>query len=441
MGSSVNKIPSISIPLTDGRGRINRVWHEFFREFIAGAIEEGEDGAGVLAENIVAGPGLIINVDEDAPDDVIFAVGAGAGITVNANDVNVDISSQAAVTPALDDELMLSDMSDNNNIRKTKVRELVKLAGVGGDDTQIQYNANGILGGDSGFATNGAGVLAIVGTLSVDSINFDGNTITTLGSNQDLILDPQGTGDVDVNTRIRVADINNDMIIEGANFSTVSSSDTFSFTVPEGSGVPEYIFTQSDGGGGGSSLEFFISGLKSTVNLVLRNDANNTSNALSESYIQFANSISSAGWTIGMKSSGNSFNFTVGTTSLNTGNVFTLASSDGKFTHHTRVVLEEFLVEGVTAGITASTTQTQGQGALTKRINEISTVANVNDTVTLPTAVAGIEVIVINNGANTLKIFPASGDNLGAGVDTSTTLAAGSNVTYVAYNTTNWEVT
>ena len=93
----------------------------------------------------------------------------------------------------------------------------------------------------------------------------------------------------------------------------------------------------------------------------------------------------------------------------------------------------------VNAGLTASTTQTQGQGALTAEVNEVATVANVNDTVTLPTAVAGLRIVIINNGANTLRIFPASGDNLGAGVDTATTLASGSNVVYQSYNATNWE--
>jgi len=93
----------------------------------------------------------------------------------------------------------------------------------------------------------------------------------------------------------------------------------------------------------------------------------------------------------------------------------------------------------VVAGITASTTQTQGNGALTGEVNEVATVANANDTVTLPSAVLGYRVVLINNGANTLRIFPASGDNLGAGVDTATTLASGSNVTYQAYDVTNWE--
>lgn len=92
-----------------------------------------------------------------------------------------------------------------------------------------------------------------------------------------------------------------------------------------------------------------------------------------------------------------------------------------------------------TAGITASTTQTQGQGALTATVNEISTCANANDTVTLPSAVAGRMVIVINNGAQTAQVFPASGDSIDeAAADASKTQAAGANFIYIAQNATNW---
>jgi hypothetical protein len=93
----------------------------------------------------------------------------------------------------------------------------------------------------------------------------------------------------------------------------------------------------------------------------------------------------------------------------------------------------------VTNTITASVTQTQGQQPLISAINEISVCANTNDTVTMPDCVSGMEVFIVNNGAETLQIFPASGDDLGAGVDTAVTLVAGSNVTYKSYNVTNWE--
>ena len=105
-----------------------------------------------------------------------------------------------------------------------------------------------------------------------------------------------------------------------------------------------------------------------------------------------------------------------------------------------RVVATTFVQAGVSAGVTATNPGVQGDNPITTQITEVSVVANTNDAVTAPAAVAGREFTVINNGMQTLEIWPASGDNLGSGVDTAVTLAAGSNVTYVAYDATNWEV-
>ena len=98
------------------------------------------------------------------------------------------------------------------------------------------------------------------------------------------------------------------------------------------------------------------------------------------------------------------------------------------------------IISDTTAGITASTTQTQGQQALADDINEISTVANDDDTVTLPAAEAGRTVLVTNNGANFLQIFPASSDNLGEGVDTARSFPPTCKIMFKAYDATNWEV-
>ena len=89
-------------------------------------------------------------------------------------------------------------------------------------------------------------------------------------------------------------------------------------------------------------------------------------------------------------------------------------------------------------GITASTTQSQGEQQLTAVMNEISTVNNANDVVTLPEASAGDRVLIINNGANALDVYPASGDNAGGGVDTAVTISSGSNQWFSAYDDTNW---
>lgn len=92
------------------------------------------------------------------------------------------------------------------------------------------------------------------------------------------------------------------------------------------------------------------------------------------------------------------------------------------------------------SGITASTTQTQGQQPLTAALNEISTVANLDDVVTLPSAIPGLEITIINNGANTLQIFPASGDDLGNGVNASTELEPNEEIEFISYDGTNWGI-
>jgi len=97
-------------------------------------------------------------------------------------------------------------------------------------------------------------------------------------------------------------------------------------------------------------------------------------------------------------------------------------------------------LKSVTAGITASTTQTQGQQPLVSDLNEVSVVANLDDVVTLPEAVAGRETTIVNDGANTLQIFPASGDDLGNGINISTQLETNEQVEFISFSSTTWKI-
>ncbi len=93
-------------------------------------------------------------------------------------------------------------------------------------------------------------------------------------------------------------------------------------------------------------------------------------------------------------------------------------------------------------GITASTIQTQGNGQLLSSYNEVATVANINDTVTAPLIGSndeGMRLIVINNGANTMQLFPNTSDDLGAGVNIAVTIAAGIQHEYIAISTSVWQ--
>ncbi len=89
----------------------------------------------------------------------------------------------------------------------------------------------------------------------------------------------------------------------------------------------------------------------------------------------------------------------------------------------------------------ASTTQTQGQTPMAVMFNLVATVANNNDAVTLPAAVQGRCVFVLNMGASTLQVFPASGDAIGAGgANNSTTQATLTGKLYIAGDSTTWIV-
>lgn len=387
MSSSSAKIPSINVPLTDAKGRISPVWHEFLRSFVANSVETTDNDPPVTKDSIVAGAGLVLSTDEDAPNDVILNVGAGSGLTVNANDVNIDISNQANAQASLADEILISDVSDNNAIRKTKISDITNLAGAtpGGDDTNVQYNNGGFFDGNSGFTFNG---ISSVGIGSVLTIN-------------------------------------------GATLSTATSATKFVFNVPAGTSTTHYTFRQATGSGSSDMPVVFSSSLAST-DLIIDNNIDSGASTLTESRLKF-NQKGVTKWTMGLEGSSGGSKFIFAVTALNTGIVYNIDPTNSFFNMVTS------LTRSTTAGITASTTQSQGQGALTTDINEIATCVNTSDTVTLPSAIAGRSCLVINNGAETLQVFPASGDNLGAGVNTATTITTGSRKWFVAFDATNWE--
>ena len=93
-------------------------------------------------------------------------------------------------------------------------------------------------------------------------------------------------------------------------------------------------------------------------------------------------------------------------------------------------------------GITAATGSSQATGtAITKKFNVVNTVATAGDAVTLPTAAAGLEVYLRNDGANSADVFPASGDQINdASADAAYALPAEDSVHLVAVSDSEWVV-
>jgi hypothetical protein len=72
-----------------------------------------------------------------------------------------------------------------------------------GNVGSLQYNSSGFLAGDNSIITDGSGNIAITGQLGIDNLLLNSNTLSSLNLNGDIILNPNGTGVVDVsNSRI-----------------------------------------------------------------------------------------------------------------------------------------------------------------------------------------------------------------------------------------------
>lgn len=84
-----------------------------------------------------------------------------------------------------------------------------------------------------------------------------------------------------------------------------------------------------------------------------------------------------------------------------------------------------------------------GQGSATQLaggFNEVTTVAVAADSVKLPAAAAGSFVVVKNDGANAMDVFPATGDTINDGsANAAVSIGAGVVASFRAVNTTDWE--
>jgi len=109
------------------------------------------------------------------------------------------IQGTVALDAIIDDDTMATATDSNVPTAESVVAYVAATpGGAGGSNTEIQYNNGGVLDGDSGFTTNGAGSVAIVGNLTVDNLNLNGNTLSSVTAT-DVILAPANGQALNVN--------------------------------------------------------------------------------------------------------------------------------------------------------------------------------------------------------------------------------------------------
>lgn len=80
-----------------------------------------------------------------------------------------------------------------------------------------------------------------------------------------------------------------------------------------------------------------------------------------------------------------------------------------------KITISQYIYRSCANGITALAGGGQtGATNLTGALNRVTTVATAADSVMLPTAKAGMSIFVKNTAANSLNVFPASGDAINA---------------------------
>lgn len=264
----------------------------------------------------------------------------------------------------------------------------------GGLDTQIQYNNSGAFAGDTGFTTDGAGNLVIVGSLNIDNIEINGNTISSTDTNGDLNLTPDGTGN---------------LVLDGVNW-------------PQADGTAGY-FLQTDGAGQTSWQP--VSGGSGTVTAASINEiAFYPANGDTVDGIPTANSAmfrtdasGVPGWSASMTDGQIMIGDTSGTPvpgNITAGPGISIANGPGTIQ-----------ISGTGSGIGWTEVTGTSQSAVADNGYVTNNAGLV--TVTLPTTAAfGTAISIIGKGAGGWLIAQNSGQNIQVGSVSSTVGAGGS---------------
>lgn len=274
----------------------------------------------------------------------------------------------------------------------------------------IQFNSGGILAGSSDLTYDRvAKLLTINGNINVGNLNSsDLVTGTILVSS--IVT---GTAPLQVASTTRVNNLN----VAHANVSDYSAVTTQT----TGTFYPIFVSANTSANyalSSNANISFDIAtGLLTTPTLEVIGNAN------------VGNINAGAG----------SFSGTVITGSGNGGNITGANVVNANLFIGGNVITTSYNIRSITAGIAAAGS-TQGTAtALTKEINVVSTVSSGANGVVLPTAVAGMVLIINNTSADTLNVYPATGGNINSGsVNAAYPHGSGASLQYYATSDTQW---
>lgn len=164
----------------------------------------------------VVGTQTSVETTETLIQDRFITVNAGetgAGIQLGSPasaGIEVDRGSSPNVYIRYNEATSKWEITNNGSTYLAIAVGSVSVAGANGD---IQYNDSGTgFGADSAFNFNSGTKL-----LTLSNISLQGSTISTIATNKDLTLDPNGTGTVVINATVKLADQGSDPVSSASN--------------------------------------------------------------------------------------------------------------------------------------------------------------------------------------------------------------------------------
>lgn len=148
--------------------------------------------------------------------------GTGASTQLGAITNLVDGAALTSVAVQDNDKVLIQDISDGDNLKVTTALEIAQLASGGDvsgpttstDEALARWDGTtGNLLQDSLVTLNDAGQMGGLTRLQVDNLRLNGNTLSTQNANGDLLLTPDGTGEVHINSN--VLKIDQSIVLQG----------------------------------------------------------------------------------------------------------------------------------------------------------------------------------------------------------------------------------
>lgn len=360
----------------------------------------------------------------------IFYVKLSNDYPTSGNTILFTTDDLANANVFVDGSIEYDNPSNNPGIATSTVGSGSGSGVVGGTTNSVQYNDGSGFAGSASFTwDNGSSLLTISGNANIGNLNATGTiTASRLVSNI-----ANGTAPLTVTSITKVANLNADLL-DGYDTSVASSATTVVVRDASANVLANNINTNSVFNGS-SNITITAGGNVSTTVASSERIRATTTGAEIFGNLLASNVYANTG-TVGASLLTGTLTTAAQPNITSVGTLTSLAVT-GNITG-ANVTTSSYVIRSVETAISAAGTIQGDATALTKDINVVSTVS-AGQGVRLPTAVAGMVIIINNTSATNMNVYPATSAAINSlAINASYTHVAGASLQYYAVSSTQW---